>query len=93
MFAAIATAERYTGDFVPFLICAAAFGLAAPAWRPFAAGALAAATLWACALTFAMTLHYQGAMVWGVPDAVKQNYQQLRARVDGFFSGHGPAAP
>ena len=43
---------------------------------------LAAATLWACALTFAMTLHYQGAMVWGVPDDTKARYQALRKTAD-----------
>ncbi|MCX6955658.1 MAG: hypothetical protein NTV51_26235 [Verrucomicrobia bacterium] len=93
MAAAIAVAERYTGDFVPFLIAAAAFGLAAPVWRPAAIAALAAATLWACLLTFAMAIHYQGAMVWGVPDDVKQSYEQLRDRVDGIFLGRRPSVP
>ena len=85
MFAAIATSERYTGDFCPFLICSAAFGLAAPLWRPVTVAALCAATLWACALTWAVTIHYQGAKVWGVPDHVTKGYQQLRHRVDDFF--------
>jgi len=93
MSAAIATAERYTGDWVPFLVCAGAFGLAAPSWRPLAIATLATATLWACLLTFAMTLHFQGAMVWGVSDHVKQNYQQLRDHVDGFFTGHRLPSP
>ena len=91
--AAIATAERYTGDFVPWLVCAGAFGLAAPRWGRLAAAALTLATLWACLLTFALTLHYQGAIVWGVPPDVTQNYQRLRARVDGFFSDRRPPAP
>ena len=91
--AAIATAERYTGDFVPWLICAGAFGLAAPLWGRLATTALALATLWACLLTFALTLHYQGAIVWGVPADVTQNYHLLRARVDGFFSDRRPPAP
>eukprot|EP01041_Mallomonas_annulata_P037266 gene37266-60526_t len=60
MFTAIAMAERYTGDWIPFLVCAAAFGLATPVWTRPAATLLALATLWACLLTFAMTLHYQG---------------------------------
>lgn len=93
MFAAIATSERYTGDWVPWLIAAAAFGLAACTWSRLAAAVLAAATLWACVLTFAMTLHYQGAMVWGVPESVTQNYRQLRARVDGFFMSERPSPP
>ena len=90
MFAAIATSERYTGDFCPFLFCAAAFGLAAPRWRPLTTAALAAATLWACLLTLAITVHYQGTMVWGVPEDVQKNYRQLRAHVDGFFLGSVP---
>ena len=93
MFAAIATSERYTGDFCPFLFCAAAFGLAAPRWRPLTTAALAAATLWACVLTCAVTIHYQGAMVWGVPADVTQSYQQLRQRVDHFFHVRPTLAP
>ena len=93
MFAAIATSERYTGDFCPFLFCAAAFGLAAPRWRPITTAALAAATLWACVLTCAVTIHYQGAMVWGVPADVTQRYQQLRQRVDNFFHVRPTLAP
>jgi len=93
MAAAIAIAERYTGDFVPFLVTAAAYGLAAPVWRPRGAIVLATATLWACLLTFAMAIHYQGAMVWGVPDDVTRSYQQLRDRVDGIFLDRRPAAP
>ncbi len=91
--AAIATAERYTGDFVPLLVCAGAFGLAAPLGGRLATTALALATLWACLLTFALTLHYQGAIVWGVPADVTQNYQRLRTRVDGFFSARPTPAP
>ena len=93
MFAAIATSERYTGDFCPFLFCAAAFGLAAPRWLPLTTAALAAATLWACVLTCAVTIHYQGAMVWGVPADVTQSYQQLRQRVDNFFHLRPTLAP
>jgi hypothetical protein len=85
MCAAIATAERYTGDFVPFFICAGAMGLTAPGWHKFARGLLILATVWSCALTLAVTLHYQGMMVWGVPDEVTQQYVELRHRVDRFF--------
>ncbi len=93
MFAAIATSERYTGDWVPWLIATAAFGLAGNPWSRLATTFLVAATLWACLLTFAMTLHYQGAMVWGVSESVTQNYRQLRARVDGFFLPDRPPPP
>lgn len=93
MFAAIATAERYTGDWVPFLVCAAAFGLAAPVWSRLATTALALATLWSCLLTPAMALHYQGDTVWGVPDSVKQNYRDLRTRIDRVFLASPPPTP
>lgn len=90
LFAAIATAQRYTGDFCPFLICAAAFGLAGlellpRALRVAARAAAALATVAAVAVTAAITLHYQGATLWGVPEDVRQNYQQLRQRVDAWF--------
>ena len=95
MFAAVATAERYTADFCPFLLCAAAFGLAAldsaaPRWRAAGLWALGAATLWACLLGFAMALHYQRDSAWGVPEDVRQDYQQLRRRVDRFFGVPSP---
>lgn len=93
MFAAIATAERYTGDFVPWIVCAAAFGLAAPGWRAVGTAALFGATLWACSLTLATTLHYQGALVWGVPTEVQQNYQHLRQRVDAWFDASRSTPP
>ncbi len=85
MCAAIATAERYTGDFVPFFICAGAVGLTDLRWQKAGRYVLMIATLWGCLFTFAMTLHYQGALVWGVPDDVQPRYRQLRNRVDHFF--------
>lgn len=90
MFAAVATAHRYTGDFCPILIYGAAFGLAAiecatPRWRAACLALLGLATLWACLLTAAMTLHYQRDSVWGVPENIRQDYRQLRQRIDAFF--------
>ena len=90
LFAAIATAQRYTGDFCPFLICAAAFGLAAcecaaPTPRFALRSALALATLSAVAVTGAITLHYQGEYLWGVPHETRVRYQNLRRHVDVFF--------
>ena len=85
MCAAIATAERYTGDFVPFFICAGAFGLVALQRRPAFVALFAAATLWSCALTSAAALHYQGKLVWGVEDDVPARYERLRQRIDRFF--------
>ena len=92
MFAAIATAERYTGDFCPYLISAAAFALAAPVWHRTGVALLVGATLWSCALTFAVTLHYQGQTVWGLAPEVRENYQQLRDRVDRFLLGSAPTS-
>lgn len=87
LFTAIATAQRYTGDFVPFLICAAALGLAAvesaaPRWRQISRSALAVLTAAAILQTSALTLHYQREVVWGVPEDIRQNYQLLRQRID-----------
>ncbi len=90
LFAAIATAQRYTGDFCPFLIAAAAVALAAfdvrafthTRWPRFVLIALTAASL---AITAALTIHYQRAVVWGVPDELRADYQQFRQRVDAFF--------
>ena len=86
LFAAVATAQRYTADWLPFLTCAAALGLAslAPltAWLRRALSALLAVfTTVAVLLTFALTLHYQRETVWGVPEAIRQSYQQLRPRL------------
>ena len=90
LFTAVATAERYTADFCPFFICAAAFGLAAlesaaPRWRAALLLTFGAATLWACLLGVAMALHYQRDSVWGVPDDVRRDYQHLRQRIDRSF--------
>ncbi len=93
LFAAIAISQRYTADFVPFLVSTAAFGLVAldevsGRWRATLHAALAAATLWAVGVTTALTLHLQGEQVWGVPDSVHAEYQQLRQRVDRIFAGN-----
>lgn len=91
MCAAIATAERYTGDFVPFFICAGAMGLTDQGWRKLPRLLLILATVWSCLLTLTVTLHYQGAMVWGVPDGLQESYEHLRRQIDGFFGV--PPAP
>jgi hypothetical protein len=98
LFAAVATAQRYTGDFCPLLISAGAFGLAAlertsPSWRLLLRALALAATLAAISVTVALTLHYQGQEVWGVPDETRAKYQELRRRVDDFFgvSSNPPA--
>ena len=90
LFAAIATAQRYTGDFCPFLICAAAFGLAATEalaslCRRITRGLIALLTVASIAVTAALTLHYQGEYLWGVPEETRVRYQNLRRHVDTFF--------
>jgi hypothetical protein len=90
MLTAVAVTQRYTADFCPFLIAAAAFGLVAieaQAGRLRRVSIAIAATLGVLGvlITFALTLHNQREIVWGVPDDVRQSYQQFRAHVDGVF--------
>jgi hypothetical protein len=84
---AVAISQRYTGDFVPFLVGAAAFGLGGLASLPrrprrlamILTGLLTGAAI---LITLALTLHYQGEGVWGVPEEVKANYLSLRHTMD-----------
>jgi hypothetical protein len=87
MFAAIAITHRYTADFCPFLIMAAALGVigiehASAGWRRLLQMIVSAGTVAAVLITFAITLHYQGQDVWGVPDEVRANYASLRRGFD-----------
>ena len=95
LLAAVAVSQRYTGDFCPGLLVAAAFGLVAfeilmPRPRLAARSAVVMLLVLSVLITLALTLHYQGEGVWGVPDDIKQRYELLRATFDRFF---GPAAP
>lgn len=97
LFAAVAIAQRYTGDFCPFLIATAAFGLAAgetlaATWRWIIRTLLAGLTVAAIALTVPLTLHYQGEMLWGMPDELRRDYQKLRHRID-YALGVNPNPP
>jgi len=81
--------HRYTADFCPLLIIAAAFGVgflfARPGrvvWKIF----LTVVTGWSIVVTLALTLHFQGREVWGVPDFVHQRYEAIRRRVDGAIA-------
>ena len=90
LFAAVATAQRYTGDFCPLLITAAALALAAleparPPWRLWFQAIIIATTLAGIAVTVALTLHYQGETLWGVPEEARLNYQHLRQTIDHVF--------
>ncbi len=84
---AVATSHRYTADFCPFLLGAAAYGCLAVddltrRWQTLVLALLGVLTVAAICITVALTLHYQGEGVWGVPDNVRQDYQKLRLRVD-----------
>lgn len=90
LFAAIATAQRYTGDFCPFLIYAGAWGLAVidtgtGRWRRAGLALIGAAALWSVTLMSAMALHYQREVVWGVPEERRADYVRLRQRIDDYF--------
>lgn len=95
LFMAVALSQRYTADFCPALLIAAAFGLASakllprPLHRPLRLG-LAALTLVSIFITAAITLHYQGEGVWGVPQDVTDQYQALRKTVDTVLGFHRP---
>ena len=83
LLAAVAQSQRYTADFVPFLVAAAAFGLAGTDALGKAARrtwlALAAIlTPVSIAITLAVTLHYQGEGVWGVAPDIQARYLAMR---------------
>jgi hypothetical protein len=85
---ALAVTHRYTADFCPPLILAAAMGFAAltaTRWQRSLRGIVGALTLCSILVTLAITLRYQGEGIWGVPDDVKARYQRLKQRMDGVF--------
>jgi hypothetical protein len=87
MLTAVAVTQRYTADFVPLLIGTGAFGLVAIEGLPrelrlVTRFLLAVLTVAGAAVTLAITLHYQGKDVWGVPEEVRANYAAICRRVD-----------
>lgn len=83
LLAAVAQSHRYTADFVPFLIAAAAFGLAGSdilttTPRRWWLGLTALLTPVTIVLTLAITVHYQGEGVWGVSEDIKERYLAMR---------------
>jgi hypothetical protein len=85
LFTAICTAHRFTADFCPFLITAAAFGpiaLADGPGRKWMFAALSVTTLWSVGVTLALTIHYQRVEVWGVPDEARASYQRFAHWID-----------
>jgi hypothetical protein len=87
LFTAIAISHRYTADFIPPLVGAAAFGLTALPTLPTGlrrivttlAVLLALVSLF---ITLAITLHYQGEGVWGVPAEITARYLSIRQQMD-----------
>jgi hypothetical protein len=87
MFAAIAVSHRYTADFLGLFAIAGAFGLAAvdcgvPRARIAArivVGTVVAAGVY---ITFALTLSFQGSMVWGQSKETIERYQRLREKAE-----------
>jgi hypothetical protein len=87
MLTAIAFTHRYTADFCPLLITAAAFGTAGlesgtSRRRGVARTAVTVAVIGSILITSAITLHYQGKEVWGVPGEARARYQDLCDRID-----------
>jgi hypothetical protein len=85
--AAVAVSQRYTADFIPALLTAAAFGTAAlaipgPGTRRSLGAIAAGLTVLAIGVTLAVTLHFQGEVVWGVPADVKARYLAWRQAMD-----------
>jgi hypothetical protein len=86
MFAAVASSQRYTADFLPFLVCAAALGLAMlDGTRPALRALVGTLTVVAIVITLALTLRYQGELLWSIPSSVARDYQDLGQTVDGLL--------
>ena len=90
LLAAVATSQRYSADFCPLLVCGASYGVVMVdslprAWRRLAHAVTGALTGAAILISLALTLHYQGELLWGVPDDVAQSYRALRVHVDRLF--------
>jgi hypothetical protein len=90
LFSAVVVSQRYTADFCPALLLAAAFGLQArellpSPWRRAVGVFIVLLSLVSIFNTLAITLHYEGELVWGVPDDVKARYQGLRKIADGLL--------
>lgn len=90
MFTAVAVSHRYTADFCPLFICAAAPALAAAdsaraRVRTAGFAVLSILTAAGVVITLLLTLYYQGHRVWGVEEEFRSSYAALRRRVDAFF--------
>jgi hypothetical protein len=54
-------------------------------WKHALRALVATLTFCSILITIALTLHYQGEGVWGVPSDVTQHYQAIRKEMDSFF--------
>jgi len=92
LLAAVAVSQRYTGDFVPFLILASALGLAglcgkAGRFRGLLAIPVFILVLLSAAITAALALNYQGCEVWGVEKQAQERYVRMKEKADRLFWG------
>lgn len=91
MLAFFAVAERYTADFVPFLVAAAATGLANFAlvltrfWERLLRLGLVTVSAISIAVTLAISMWYQGEKAWGTPAPTKAAYKEFKGRIDDLF--------
>lgn len=90
LFTAVAMSQRYTADFCPALLLAGAFGLQAfgllkSRWRRLMHVTVAILAVASVLITLAITLHYEGEAVWGVPEDVRLRYRTFRRTIDGYF--------
>lgn len=95
MLIAVSVTQRYTADFCPFLIAAAACGGVTldhwrRSWRRVAATIAGVLAVTSAALQGAITLHQQRAVVWGVPAKYQQQYQRWQRQIDAFFGDKEP---
>jgi len=93
MFAAIAVSQRYTADFVPFLVVVAAFGIVAIERLPGALGLVARSGItllcvWSVIVTLALTIGFQGEGVWGTPEGTHERFLRWRERADHWIHDH-----
>jgi hypothetical protein len=90
LFAAIATSQRYTADFLPFMVGAAALGTimldaARPALRNLGRLLFVGLTAFAILVSLALALRYQGELIWSIPERVTRDYQEMGRRMDGLL--------
>ena len=93
MLTAISVTQRYTADFCPLLISAAAFAIAATETLPrlgrtFAQVTWSVLAVLGVLVTFALTLHHQREIVWGVPEEARLEYQRWRGPVAAPIQRH-----